>query len=469
MNDKQIYELQKKAIEIDQRFKEDLVNKIIQAIPKLDNQTIIKTLKESLQDIKIIVPEIKIPEIKSPKVEIPKIEVKPPKIPDFVIPPIKVPKPEITIKQEKPKILIKRIETERIVEKFRDSIKLDEADLIIQNLKSLIEIINNKIGNDELPIPVRITNSFLGGIGLDFTTIENLLESILNTISTSSQQDQIINNQEIIITRLNSIQTTIDEIKNEQILQSIPFGMRLSLGLKPGFSAAIISGRSSDIPAGQWVEVWKYGGKYNWMETGANLYLSSSEETDNQIIGIFGLDDEYNEHYEFVQLNGHNPVLIPNINFRINQMLNRSETRTGDIYAAEEDTLIDGVPQTPEKVKAFISTDDQYSHAAIYTTSNRYGGTLVYTNRSTNKGKDLTLEYAIKPPGGVFTSFPISELYERTEVEEFKDYGGLPPMSDFMISAYAYNNDTRISISGVIDLIDITIYAEYMRHLRRGY
>lgn len=178
MTEEQIYNLEKKAIEIDRKFKEQLVDKIIQKIPEFNQEEFSSALVSALSEIKIVVPEIQVPQIE-------------------------VPKAEITVKQQKPQIVIQKVETERVVEKLKDTIRIEDTKQILEVLEGLLSTFNEKLGKEGEAIPVRMTNTFVsgsigGGGDVDTSdlakevTLQSVLDKLIDSPSTEAKQDLIL-------------------------------------------------------------------------------------------------------------------------------------------------------------------------------------------------------------------------------------------------------------------------------------
>lgn len=144
--------------------------------------------------------------------------------------------------------------------------------------------------------------------------------------------------------------------------------LRVAIGAEPGVEVVQKFGFNPDVDDVE--DVWDYGGDYNWIDTPAALYVSSSDAADDQIIHLIGLDADWEPQNAIAILNGQSQVEVGSgLTWkRIHRAFNANSTETaGDIYIARSDTLTLGVPDTATKVHAMIHQAEQQTLMAIYT------------------------------------------------------------------------------------------------------
>lgn len=168
------------------------------------------------------------------------------------------------------------------------------------------------------------------------------------------------------------------------LLQNPNFNIQASLGKIEGVSTISKFGENPDVDTGTTPEeIWSYGGVYTFSTSADIDTISSSNVNDNQDIVVVGQDINHVEIVQTATLDGQNKVLLTTPLYRIYRVFNNNGTNLeGDVYVYVDDTIVDGVPQTPTKVRAMISTiispakPDNQSMMLVYTVP--AGKTLVY-------------------------------------------------------------------------------------------
>ncbi len=146
------------------------------------------------------------------------------------------------------------------------------------------------------------------------------------------------------------------------------FLMRLVSKEFSGLDYRIIGGVNDDIDVGSKADIWTFGGLYNFSQTADIDSISSSKDTDNQYIKIFGLDEDYNEISEIIQLQGQSKVQLTKKYLRINGMYNIDDHDIeGVVYCYVNTSISGGVPSDKSKVRAVIDGDANQTEMAIYT------------------------------------------------------------------------------------------------------
>lgn len=172
-------------------------------------------------------------------------------------------------------------------------------------------------------------------------------------------------------------------------------------------------GRNPDVDKSTTPEdVWEYGGEYTYPTTAAINYISSDDNTDNQIITVEGLDADWNEQKITITLNGQTKTQIGTGEtwIRVFRAYNSDSTKfAGTIYLYEDDTIISGVPQTTTKVKATIDTLHQQTFLAMYSIPSGFTGYIdnivISVNRGSSSGtKEADISMCVREFGGVFRS-----------------------------------------------------------------
>lgn len=242
--------------------------------------------------------------------------------------------------------------------------------------------------------------------------------------------------------------------ENELYVANTPFGLRIGDGKMPGHTAFILTGRNEDVDAGDFEDVWDYGGKYVFLSSDTQLYASSTSTNDTQPIYMQDIHGDFELRYQLLPaLNGQNQVAFPYPSLRVNEAFTFGSVATeGDIYIAEADSLTGGIPDTPSKIKAVIRQINQKTHMAVYTVPRNYVAFFNNIYTSINKGKDASLWYGIRLFDKPFYWGSLIESYQNTSVVSINYIGAAAPRSDILIRAYSYNDDTRLSITAPLIL-----------------
>jgi len=170
---------------------------------------------------------------------------------------------------------------------------------------------------------------------------------------------------------------------------ALPFELRVALGMEEGMDIVDKFGSNPDIDTTTTPEyLWSLGGDYAWgNDSGEALYISSSNNADNQIIeiSVLTIDSEGNwnpETFE-VTLEGQTKkaVVTPSGNpvvrcFRLENKSDFGNSTQGTVYAYYNDTVIAGVPQTHNKILAVIVNGSNQTKQLMYTIPSGYWGFL---------------------------------------------------------------------------------------------
>lgn len=157
--------------------------------------------------------------------------------------------------------------------------------------------------------------------------------------------------------------------------------------------------------------VWAQGGLYSYLSAASILKVSSSSLDDSATnpgarqVELFGLDADYNEISETVNLGGQTAVNTSNSFLRINRMVVRSAgsggQNAGVIYAGTG-TISSGVPANKY---ATIAVGDNQTLMALWTVPAGYTAYLFQkdiTAATTQNNKYATISLVARPEGEVF-------------------------------------------------------------------
>jgi hypothetical protein len=103
--------------------------------------------------------------------------------------------------------------------------------------------------------------------------------------------------------------------ETQRIFRYVPFDVRVSMGLVPGFEGLQKFGRNEAISAATPEDVWSVGGTYVFPTGAETLSLVSTSDEDQPsgdgagVVEVIGLADDYAAQTELVELDGDQPVL----------------------------------------------------------------------------------------------------------------------------------------------------------------
>ena len=148
----------------------------------------------------------------------------------------------------------------------------------------------------------------------------------------------------------------------------LPLGLNVSAGKIDGLSYINKFGHNPVVTTTTDPEdMWTYGGLYTFPSSAATLYVSSSDDTDDGVVNVQGLDANWAMQTKQVTLTGQTQAAIDGTWISVFRAWTSTAT-SGDVYIAEQDgTISGGVPQAATKIKAQILIADQQTEMAIYT------------------------------------------------------------------------------------------------------
>jgi hypothetical protein len=202
--------------------------------------------------------------------------------------------------------------------------------------------------------------------------------------------------------------TTISSITRQG--QFEPFELQVARGQIQGHKTLFKFGNNADID-GSLETIWSQGGLYAYPAAATVMKVSSSSADDDaagtgaRTVTVSGLDANYNEVSETVELDGQTEVLTTTEFIRVNRAFvvtaGSGGTAAGTIYVGTG-TVTAGVPAT---IYAVITLGDNQTTMAVWTVPAGYtlyitGGT--FSAASNNAAQYVLGEFVIRPFGGVF-------------------------------------------------------------------
>lgn len=202
-------------------------------------------------------------------------------------------------------------------------------------------------------------------------------------------------------------------------------------------------------------DVWSFGGLYTFISSPVPLFISSSNNADNQEITVSGLDENWLPQTQVVTLTGQTKAPIPGTWLRVHRALNSDSTSfAGRIYIYEDTTPVVGVP-TASFVRAVIETNAQQTQMALYTIpANKTGyisSIIANVYNAGNADSSALMQMLIRKEGGVFRDifrFALNSTGSSTNTYEYQFPVKFPPKTDIIFRVLEVNkNDTAISIN----------------------
>jgi len=170
----------------------------------------------------------------------------------------------------------------------------------------------------------------------------------------------------------------------------------IALGLKPNISTVYKYGAGK--VGTSFSPIWDNGGAYNWITTATKLQVVSSDTDDVNggagawTIKIYGLDENWNEISETIELDGTSAVETANTYIRCYRAIIMSGgTRIG---LAGDITIYE--TGSPSKIVASVLEEKNQTHMAIYTIPANKTALIANADANAGKGKEAEVELLIK-------------------------------------------------------------------------
>ncbi len=201
-------------------------------------------------------------------------------------------------------------------------------------------------------------------------------------------------------------------------------------------------------------DVWSYGGLYTFISSPVPLFISSSDNTDTQIITVSGLDENWLPQTQTVTLVGQTKTPIAGTWMRIGRALNSDATEfAGRVYIYEDTTPVAGVP-TSSFLRGVIETDAQQTQMAIYTIPDDINGYIpsIIANiyNAGNADASALIQMRVRFEGGVFRDifrFSLNSTGSSTNTYSFLFPFKFPPKTDIVFRVIEVSkDDTAITI-----------------------
>lgn len=233
----------------------------------------------------------------------------------------------------------------------------------------------------------------------------------------------------------------------------------IELGDVSGYSARKKFGRIQNL-ATAFKEIWPENINYPF-PTSASIRTVSSTNANDTVAGtggrtvlIKGLDANYDEVTEIVNLNGLSASNTVNSYIRINEFqlltAGSSGSHIGTLYLGSG-TLTAGKPATVLGLIDFVlGTPQAISQQAIFTVPRGKTAIVTQIETFTDQADNAIQSLKVKPFGGVNTYYGTTFTYQAVYASEFKAIE-IPEKSD--ISLVAAASSGIVNVTGRMDLI----------------
>lgn len=202
-------------------------------------------------------------------------------------------------------------------------------------------------------------------------------------------------------------------------------------------------------------DVWSYGGLYTFILSPVPLFISSSDNTDTQIITVSGLDENWLPQTQVITLTGQTKAPILGTWMRIDRAFNSDATEfAGRVYIYEDTTPVAGVP-TASFVRGVIETDSQQTQMALYTIpANKTGyisAIIANVYNAGNADASALIQMRVRFEGGVFRDIfrlSLNTTGSSTNTYTFLFPDKFPPKTDIIFRVLEVNkNNTAVAIN----------------------
>jgi hypothetical protein len=236
-------------------------------------------------------------------------------------------------------------------------------------------------------------------------------------------------------------------------IQQKDFPRDIAAGRIPEVQRTQFAGINNNLPVGVETHLWPLGGTYTYLSTATQLYASSTDVGDNAVMVAFGIDNKTDMLLttRFFQLDGQNKVALSGLMYRVFfHFVIGTGNFNGDIYIYEDDTVINGVPQTFSKIKSY-SENKEAGVNGTYTVPANATAYLDNYKLLIDPKKRFTINQKSKDFG--MTDFQYVKFPANPQVLEWSPRFSVGARTDLEYTAVAEDNKSSISFlaEGVLE------------------
>ncbi len=255
----------------------------------------------------------------------------------------------------------------------------------------------------------------------------------------------------------------IDNALRNAVATAVPYNLRVSQGSVVGATALYKFGTNSDIN-GTEETIWTEGGNYPWPISAALVYVSSTSADDAfpsgtgaRTIRVLGLDTDYNEIEEDIELNGQTQVATTKQYLRVYRAFvltsGSGGTAAGIIYIGTSGATA-GVPAV---VYANLSEGNQ-TQIALYTVpagKTLYLDDIIFTTAISQANSFATVKFNTREFGSnTFRTLVIQNIQSNANLTPFVYPLRIPEKTDIECRAFTTSTNNAISAAFQGVLID---------------
>lgn len=250
----------------------------------------------------------------------------------------------------------------------------------------------------------------------------------------------------------------MEQIDLRDTLHKITISQELLDSARPIFKFG-----KNDGASGNFEELWTASTPYPYLAAATQLNISSDNANDTlggtglNTLVIRGLDENFVEIEEQIELDGQNAVVTANSYFRINDFIGltggTTGTHEGTIYAGTG-ALAAGVPAV---VLAEMPTTDVptgIAQMAIFTIPAGKVGLLANVNIFTDQGSNAEIAFRIKTDGRIPLYLSTIILYQATLQRNFPFFFAIEEKTDIALVAKSLQGNIKASGSFELLLVD---------------
>ena len=247
----------------------------------------------------------------------------------------------------------------------------------------------------------------------------------------------------------------------------------LVLGLIPGAEAGFLVGINRNINNADETFVADQGGLNLDLPGNTQLYLSSDSASDTNVsVAVSNLDEDYNPANLTGTTNGQVQVpLSAATSFKTEVVIVVGlPTPVGNLYLAEADTLTNGKPDDPAKIRAIIPlsmteagvltgtgtpyASDNISHLGIKTVPAKKQMLIYVIIVGTNKNDNIKVQGRVRFEGGPWLNRNPIPLYQSNVPVEFKVPLLFPEKTDLQFMATGGSEDSSAQVLAIYEIRD---------------
>jgi len=236
------------------------------------------------------------------------------------------------------------------------------------------------------------------------------------------------------------------------------FLFEVSKGNVPWHTAFSLFWQNPDVTIWADETLWDQWWLYTYLTSDAQLYASSTDAADTQLIVVSWLDDTYTEVVRTVTLSWQSQIALSWLMFRVHSVIVFDSTEPAwDVYIAETDSLTWWVPDTASKIKAKIIQWNNFTRMMLYTVPVDKILITRWITLSCWKSSDMKFTFLERLFWWVFFKYAEANLFQTTFQETLTAVAQFNAKDDFEIRVNTQVNNTSSFSEYDVVLVD----AEY--------